>query len=376
MPSTLFILRQSYSFGLRFQRKYLILITRPRRTYGETLPTSMPDKQRFVKAYTCIPIYAQPCSLFSRENSMDAGGRTLQCVACEKTGPCMTGHRVLFRRSKAKPAAQQPLGALQRIVIHQACSVACNFRPDVHLIADKHGTPDGEGFDHRDTEVLLMRRQDQGVARPQSTPFEVAANQAGPVDSATNAKPFGQALKFRLHPLLIGTGNHQIHSRNRVRGLGKRLDQQVAALLFMDTRKEKQIAAATKLRKPEVERLDLSSSVPAALLRIVDSNRNDGTVPLARAEARPGQIPLGFAGKDNRLRIAQHGMLQRPVNQLLEVLERILPVKPGIKRAVGKYTVALPGAARRKPNGKTGESPNPVHDDTVEAMGIGSKPAP
>ena len=68
-----------------------------------------------------------------------------------------------------------------------------------------------------------MRRQDQGVAGPERTPFEVIAK-AWPVDSVGNAKLFDNALKLCLYCHLVWTGHDEVHVRDCIA---------VGAILFL-----------------------------------------------------------------------------------------------------------------------------------------------
>jgi hypothetical protein len=95
-----------------------------------------------------------------------------------------------------------------------------------------------------------------------------------------------------------------------------------------------------------------------------------------RAEARGGQIALGVAGKEDSLRVTQDRILDGPVEELLEVLEAILLVEPGIERSMRKDAVRFARGLRRPANLDAGPGPDAVHYQSVEAGSILAEPTP
>jgi hypothetical protein len=52
------------------------------------------------------------------------------------------------------------------------------------------------------------------------------------------------------------------------------------------------------------------------------------------------------------------------------MFERILPVKPRIKRTMNEDCIGYSSAARREPNCNAGKGPNAMHDHRVESSGV------
>ncbi len=155
--------------------------------------------------------------------------------------------------------------------------------------------------------------------------------------------------------------------------LGKGVEEEIAAFLLVQTRHEEQIAAVTELRNGAEEGFDLEGGIAAGLADAVGDRK---AVPAIGAKAGAGQIALGGGGEENGASIAQNGILEGPVEKLLDVLERIFFVEPRIESAVRENGIRFAGTARGGADRDVGKNPDAVHHDAVEAGGIAVQPAP
>ena len=117
--------------------------------------------------------------------------------ATDKASAGAGAHGLPLRRGEIEPAAQQARGTVDGVVVDQAGAVAFDIAPDVHLIADEHWPPYGEGFYDSDAEILLVRWQHESIASPERSPFGVAQNRPGqctlPATPSNPAKPISFA---------------------------------------------------------------------------------------------------------------------------------------------------------------------------------------
>jgi hypothetical protein len=314
----------------------------------------------------------------------------IHCIPFEKAGARAQGHLFPFRGKQRKPTPQQAFRALERIAFDESHSVLINVRPDVYLVAYQDRTTNRESFHHGYAEVLLVRGQDKCFCSPDRAPFKIAANETGPVYTPFYSELFSQLLKLGPHLGLVGTCDNKIHIRHRRGYPGKCLKEQVTTLLLVNTPEEQEIAAIAQLRVTKIEGLDLVSGIELALrwigpalgvdpmtgrlasslLGIIDSIWNDDAVPFAGTEAGNGQISFRLRRKEDGASPMENCVLERPINQFLDVFERILPVKPRIEAAVNKYPVGFVCPARGQVNGDSRKGPDSVHYDPVEARGI------
>src|SRR4030095_2300880 len=78
------------------------------------------------------------------------------------------------------------------------------------------------------------------------------------------------------------------------------------------------------------------------------------------------QASLFLRGEKDRFRVTQDAIFRpRPVEQLLEMLERVSAVKPRIEHPVRKDKIRRRSFVQRTPDPKTVVLPDPVHHDSV-----------
>jgi hypothetical protein len=280
---------------------------------------------------------------------------------------------ISFGCGQGKPAAKEALGAREGVVVDEAGTVGDDVRPYVDLIADEDGTGGGEGFRDHNAEVFLMRGEDEGVGCAQRAPFAIAGEHAGPVDAWAKPLFIGDLLEFALKTDLIRPSHHQVDLRKLRGELRKGVEEEIAAFLLVETRHKEQIAPATELRYRAEKGFDLKRWIAAGL---ADAIGDGEAVPAIGAKAGAGEIALGGGGKENGAGIAQDGVLERPVEKLLEVFERIFSVEPRIESAVGEDGIGLSGTKRGRTDGDVGKDPEAIHHDAIEAGGVLVQPAP
>src|SRR6185437_4875277 len=126
--------------------------------------------------------------VFGGEEFVDERCCFVHCVSRKKTRTSTASHFFPFNRTQLEPPLQQPLSAGQGVFVDQACPVCFDIRPDVYLVADKHGAAGTKCFHNRNSKILLVRREDESLASPQSSPFHIAADHSRPVHSGSDAE--------------------------------------------------------------------------------------------------------------------------------------------------------------------------------------------
>src|ERR1700761_1754874 len=151
----------------------------------------------------------------------------------------------------------------------------------------------------------------------------------------------------------------------------KCLDQQIASLLLMNARHEKQKAMISRLRAGREENLFLSFGIAA---RTICSIRYDNAIPLVGAEAHECLFFFCLRGKQHGQRVSQDRILKwTPVQNFFQVLERVCLLKPWIERSMNKHRIGhfIPD---RAPRCKAVILPDSIDHDSVVALHVLSQP--
>lgn len=179
--------------------------------------------------------------------------------------------------------------------------------------------------------------------------------------------------KFRLEALLIGPGYDQIDIGVLRRDPSKGVDKEIAPFLGVQARHKEKKASTADRRKSGVKGLEFILGISAGGMNPLGKKNR---VPLIRNKAFFSKIGLQRTCKQDRGSIAQRGILNRPVEIFLNVLERIFVAEPGIERAVGKDDISLPCPACSEANGEGWKAPDALDDNAVEAMDVLAEPSP
>ncbi len=280
---------------------------------------------------------------------------------------------ILLGFGQLKPAAEQAFCAREGVVVDEAGAIRYDVRPDVDLIAAEDGSACSQRFCDHDAEVFLVRGEDEGVGCPKRAPFAIAGEHSRPVNAWAKSLFSGDLLEFGLETDLIGASHHQVDLGKLRSESGKGVEKEVAAFLLVQTRHEEQIAAVTELRDGAEEGFNLESGIAAGFADAVGDGQ---AVPAIGAKAGAGEIALSSSGEEHSAGIAQDRILERPVEQLLEVLEGIFLVEPRIESAVREDGIRLAGMAGGRTDRDVGENPDAIHHDAIEAGGVLVQPAP
>lgn len=311
--------------------------------------------------------------LLISKQGFDGGGGAFHGVAHRKAGMGPGGHGGALDWGEFQPAAEKAFSAFQSVIVDQASAIGLDVRPDVDLIANEDGAAGREGFRNYDAEVLLVRGEHKSVRSPQRAPFAIAGEHAWPVDAIGKFLFSGDLLEFSLETDLIGASYYQVDLRKLRSESNKSVEEEIAAFLLVEARHEEQVASVSELGNRAEEGFDLEWVVAA---RLADAVGNGEAVPVIGAKAGAGQIALDGGGEENGAGIAQDGILERPVEQLLQVFEWVFFVEPGIEGAVGEDGIGLSGTTRGGTDRDVGEDPDAIHHDAIEAGGILAEPTP
>src|SRR5438874_2618166 len=165
-----------------------------------------------------------------------------------------------------------------------------------------------------------------------------------------------------------GTGDDKMRWRVRARGISKRgkcFDQKVASFLHMEaTEEEKKMLPAEFRKIPEeifprafqIQRGRRSAVIHHDLLAMIEGERFAGQTPFFLRSEKDGRG------------VAQHAILgPGPIEQLLQMLERISPIKPWIEHAVRENVVRRARSPQGAPNAKAAVLPETMNDDGIVA---------
>ena len=125
-------------------------------------------------------------------------------------------------------------------------------------------------------------------------------------------------------------------------------------------------------RHLKVKRLNLSIGVRPGR---IDAVGNGGCTPVVGAKAVGGLIALDSRGEEDAAGVAKDGILQGPIQHLLDVLETIL-FEPRAKSAVSEDEVGNGSAPRGGANSNIGKNPQAVHDNAVKTGSVVMQPVP
>src|ERR1700722_1302615 len=119
--------------------------------------------------------------------------------------------------------------------------------------------------------------------------------------------------------------------------MGKCAEEQIAALLGMNPTQEQQDSLVAQPGIQRQKRFTLRVAISA---RGCNSVIDYHFVRLVVPEAAPGKVPLLVGSEQHGAGIAQYAILgKRPIERLLQVLERVLPLEPGIEHPMSEYEI-------------------------------------
>ena len=176
------------------------------------------------------------------------------------------------------------------------------------------------------------------------------------------------AMRFkfsRYRVISAWSGDDQVQRLVGARGIAghERFDQQFAAFLFVETTQEEQKPPAAELRKAVEEIL--------ARGREIDLGRrcsiiHDHFIASIKGKGFSGQTPFLFRGEKDRRGVPQHAIFSPgPVEQFLEVFQRIGPLEPWIEHSVGKNEVRRRSSAQRAPDAEAAVLPEALNNNSV-----------
>src|SRR5277367_6112830 len=150
-----------------------------------------------------------------------------------------------------------------------------------------------------------------------------------------------------------------------------RLNQQIAALLFMDTCHKKKKAAISCAWTGRKKNFSLTGRI--AIGSVCSVGHHD-SVPAVQAKAQLSLLHLSLRGEKHCQGVTQHWILKRaPVQKFFQVFERICLLKPRIQRAVNKHCV-WNSALNCAPSGKAVVLPDAIDYDSVILINMCPQP--
>ena len=223
-----------------------------------------------------------------------------------------------------------------------------------------------------------MGGQAEQFGGAEGAPLEITAEHAGPRDAIGDAECGGALLKLGLPAHLIGPGDHQLQAGIVARHGREGLDQQVHPFLGVDAAEEEQDALGAQLGEAAQKQLALLFGIAGRRRGAITHHH---LVGLVEPEALAGQPPLLLGGEQHRFGIAQHPVVgPGPVGPLLEVLERIGALEPGIEHPVGVHEIGNAGAAQGAPGGESVVLPDALNNHDIVLQGkdadTGRQPTP
>ena len=151
-----------------------------------------------------------------------------------KAFPCPFSQLRVGGCVKRQPALQAAFSSVCGVFVDEASLVQLNFTPDVDLVADQHRLAASQCLGHHNAKVFLVGRQAEHLGSVKSPPFFIALQHAGPTDAVGNAEIFCLRFLAGGPTRLVGASHDQVQALVLVSHPGKSLEQQVAALFFMN----------------------------------------------------------------------------------------------------------------------------------------------
>src|SRR5580698_1824084 len=139
-----------------------------------------------------------------------------------------------------------------------------------------------------------------------------------------------------------------MYIRERRSHSSKGAEEEIATFHLMQAGKEEEIAATTQERHLSKQCLDLTGGIA---LWFADPVRHYRGRPVIRSKAAGRLIAFHRRGEQNAAGIAQDRVLERPIEELLEVLQRVLIPEPGAESAMSKHQIRCASAAGRETDG-------------------------
>src|ERR1700730_477544 len=137
-----------------------------------------------------------------------------------------------------------------------------------------------------------------------------------------------------------GTGDDKVQRSIGARGIAdsrKRFDQKFAAFFFVQTTQEEQKPPAAELRKAAEEILPRARKIDFWCRCSVF---HDHFIASIEGKRFASQTPFLFRGEEDSCGVTQHAIFSPgPVEQFLQVFQRIGPLKPWVEHSVRKNKV-------------------------------------
>src|ERR1043166_9315702 len=290
---------------------------------------------------------------------------TVNLEMARETFPGLFLHRGSSIRCGPRPALDQLCGPDQIIILRISRPGGDNFSPDVDLVRNENRSSSRERLHNGDSKILLVRGQDERIRSTECAPFQAARQHSGERDGGAGR---GQPFEIRLVGWVgAWTGHDKLERLIGSRGIAarcERLDQLCAAFLFVQTTQEKQEPAPPELRELAEELLARTRQIH---LRPGSSVIYDHFPASVGRERFARQTPFLFRGEKDSRGSAQHAILAPgPVEQFLQMFERIGSLEPGVEHAVRKNEVRRASSAQSAPDAETTVLPESLNNDRVK----------
>src|SRR6185437_888517 len=188
--------------------------------------------------------------------------------------------------------------SVESVGLHKSCAICGDFVSDIHFVGEQHGRTARHCFGNSNSEVLLMRWQDESFGAIEGAPLCIAGGHAGPMDAVCDSSVCSGLPQFGAPLLLIRTSHHQIEFRIVGSDFSKGIDQKVASLLSMDSSQEKKVALVSHLwalfKEDVLHRLQIAGGTLGTI-------RNDVRIPAMQPEALFGESFFGFRGEEHAI---------------------------------------------------------------------------
>ena len=214
-----------------------------------------------------------------------------------------------------------------------------------------------------------MRRQHKSLGRAKGPALGRTLEHPGPEHARCDAGPLCPGLQLGLQLHLVGAGDDQVNVRVLPGDPRKRVQEQITALFLVNAGKKKQEAAIAQRRHGREKRILLLSGVAP---RRVGAVGHDHAGPLIGPETSEGQLSLQLTGKQHRRGIVEDVVLQRPVQQLFQVLERVALLEENVQSPVREDRVRNARVVRGEKSRHRGKQPNIIDDDQIKPVGVGA----
>lgn len=278
--------------------------------------------------------------------------------------------------TEGQPAAEETGDTFASVLVDKAGVGGGDIGGDVHRMGEQHWSGAGEGFHNGDAEVLLMRGENEGVGGLKGAPFQIALEHSSPVQGIVEMKTAGQVLKAASVGAVNGTGEHETMPLGMPEALalegGEGVKEKIWAFLGGNPTEEEETVA---LGDGGMNSTEGGGMIEGGIRDAGGAVIHHLFTAAVEPEGLTGEETFLLAGEADGISGSQ-GKVNGPGpdEPLLEVLERIGALEPGIEHAVGEHKQGRAGPAEGEIGGKKMKRPDAIHHHAVVVAVVTAKP--